>query len=200
MKILMGDANAKVGKSTTNSETHGQFGLGVRNDRGNKLINFCKINNLVITNTCFQHHPRRLCTWISPDGETRNQIDYIMINKNWKACVKNVKTYPGADCNSDHQLLVAKCKVRLKNIQKPLPPLRFDTTLIGNEYTVSVENKFEELLRCEEEKSPNETWETGKNTILEIAKENIPKKKNNKILMDFQRNVERSGKKKNDQS
>ena len=90
--------------------------------------------------------------------------------------MKNVKTYPGADCNSDHQLLVAKCKVRLKKLHKPPPPLRFDTTLIDNEYTVAVENKFEELLKCEDY-NPNEAWETGKNVILETAKEKVPKGK-----------------------
>ena len=100
-----------------------------------------------------------------------------MINKKWQACVKNVKIYPGADCNSDHQLLVEKCKVRLKKIHMPPPPLRFDTTLIDIEYTVTVENKFEELLRCKEETSPNEVWEIGRNVILETAKEKVPKKK-----------------------
>ena len=79
----MGDANAKVGKSSK-SDTHGEFGLGVRNERGNELIDFCKINSLVITNTSFRHHPRQLYTWVSPDGATRNQIDYIMINKTRK--------------------------------------------------------------------------------------------------------------------
>ena len=120
--LIMGDANAKVGKADIPSVTYGQYGLGVRNVRGSVLIDFCATNDLVISNTCFNHHPRRLYTWTSPDGTTRNQIDYIMIKRKWKSCIKNVKTYPGADCNSDHQLLVAKCKIRLKKIQRQPPP------------------------------------------------------------------------------
>ena len=66
MNIVMGDANAKVGKAATKSETHGRFGLGVRNERGDNPIDFCKTKNLMISNTWFQQYPRRLYTWIPP--------------------------------------------------------------------------------------------------------------------------------------
>ena len=70
--LIMGDANAKVGKADIPSVTYGQYRLGVRNVRGSVLIDFYMTNDLVISNTCFNHHPRRLYTWNSPDGTTRN--------------------------------------------------------------------------------------------------------------------------------
>ena len=107
MLIMMGDLNAKVGAGHT-SEVFGNFGLGERNDAGLRLVDFCLANDLVITNTLFQHHPHRLYTWTSPNGITKNQIDYICIQNRWRSTCKNTKTFPGADCGTDHQLLVAQ--------------------------------------------------------------------------------------------
>ena len=71
--FIIGDWNAKVGSQETPGVT-GIFGLGVRNEAGQRLIEFCQENTLVITNTLFQQHKRRLYTWTSPDGQHRNQI------------------------------------------------------------------------------------------------------------------------------
>lgn len=106
--IVMGDLNAKIGAVAYQlSHSAGKFGLGQRNERGERLIQFAAENNLVIVNSFFQNHPRRLYTWISPDGKYRNQIDYIMIGSRWKTFIRNAHTLPGADCGSDHQLLIA---------------------------------------------------------------------------------------------
>ena len=77
--FVIGDWNAKVGSQETPGVT-GKFGLGVQNEAGQKLIEFCQENALVIANTLFQQHKRRLYTWTSPDGQHQNQIDYILIN------------------------------------------------------------------------------------------------------------------------
>ena len=69
------DQNAKVGSQETPGVT-GKFGLGVQNEAGQRLIEFCQENTLVIANTLFQQHKRRLYTWTSPDGQHQNQIDY----------------------------------------------------------------------------------------------------------------------------
>ena len=71
--IIIGDKNAKVGSQEIPG-VRGKFGLGVRNEAGQRLIEFCQENTLVITNTLFQQHKRRLYTWTSPDGQHRNQI------------------------------------------------------------------------------------------------------------------------------
>ena len=72
--FIIADWNAKVGSQ----DTPGKFGLGIRNEGGQRLIEFCKENALVITDTHFQQHRRRLYTWTSPDGQHQNQIDYIL--------------------------------------------------------------------------------------------------------------------------
>ena len=74
--FIIGDWNAKVGSHET-PEVTGKFGLGIRNEAGQRLIEFCQENALVIANTLFQQHKRRLYTWTSPDGQYQNQIDYI---------------------------------------------------------------------------------------------------------------------------
>ena len=75
--FIIGDWNAKVGSQETPGVT-GKFGLGIRNEVGQRLIEFCQENALVITSTIFQQHKRRLYTWTSPDGQHRHQIDYIL--------------------------------------------------------------------------------------------------------------------------
>ena len=66
--FIIGDWNAKVGSQETPGVT-GKFGLGIRNEAGLRLIEFCQENALVIANTLFQQHKRRLYTWTSPDGQ-----------------------------------------------------------------------------------------------------------------------------------
>ena len=67
----------------------------------------CQENALVIANTLFQEHKRRRDTWASPDGQHRNQIDYILCSQRWRSSIQSAKTRPGADCDSDHELLIA---------------------------------------------------------------------------------------------
>ena len=78
--MIMGDWNSKVGDKKFLNIT-GQYGLGDRNDAGDKLLEFCSENDMTIANTLFKQPKRRLCTWTSPDYKYRNQIDYIIIQK-----------------------------------------------------------------------------------------------------------------------
>ena len=75
--FIIRDRNAKVGSQETIG-VRGKFGLGVQNEAGQRLKEFCQENALVIANTLFQQHKRRLYRWTSPDGQHRNQIDYIL--------------------------------------------------------------------------------------------------------------------------
>ena len=172
----MGDFNARVGKLRNNKPSCGRFGLGDQNERGADLVELCQSNNLVVANTIFDHHPRHLYTWTSLDKKTKKQIDHKIIDQKWKSALKNAKTRPGADCSTDNQLLVIDMQVRLKKLNKVISPLRLDYTSFNNEYNVKVSNSFEPLLKLDEEKSPNEIWQEGKDTILHVAKSNFPKK------------------------
>ena len=78
--FIIGDCNTKVGSQETPGVT-GKFGFGVQNEAGQRLTEFCRENALVIANTFFQQHKRRLCTWTSPDGQHQNQIDYILCSQ-----------------------------------------------------------------------------------------------------------------------
>ena len=95
--FIIGDWNANGGSQETPGVT-GKFGLGVQNEAGQRLIEFCQENALVTANTLFQQHKRRLYTWTSPDGQYQNQIDYILCSQRWRNSIPSVKTRPGADC------------------------------------------------------------------------------------------------------
>ena len=82
--FILGDWNTKVGSQETHGVT-GKPGLGMRNEAGQRLIEFCQENALVIANTLFQQHRRKRYTWTSPDGQHRNQIDYILCSKDGEA-------------------------------------------------------------------------------------------------------------------
>ena len=103
--FIIRDWNAKVGSQEIPGVI-GKLGLGVQNEAGQKLKEFCQENALVIANTFFQQHKRRLYTWTSPDGQHRNQIDYILCSQRWRSFIQLTKTRPGADCGSDQELII----------------------------------------------------------------------------------------------
>ena len=115
--FIIGDWNAKVGSQETPGVT-GKFGLGRRNEARHRLIEFCQENALVIANTLFQQHKRRLYTWTSPDGQYQNQIDHILFSQRQRSSTQSTKTRPGVDCGSDHELLIAKFRHKSKKVGK----------------------------------------------------------------------------------
>ena len=133
----------KVGSEAILGVT-GKFGLGVQNEAGQRLMEFHQENALVTANTLFQQHKRRFCTWTSPDGQYRNQID-ILCSQRWRSSIQSAKTRPGADCGSDHELLIAKFRLKLKKVRKIARPFRYDLNQIPYDYTVEVRNRFKGL-------------------------------------------------------
>ena len=97
--FIIGDWNAKVGSQETPG-VRGKFGLGMWNEARQRLIDFCQENALVIANTLFQQHKRRLYPWTSPDGHHQNQIDYILCSQRWRSSIQSAKTRLGANCSS----------------------------------------------------------------------------------------------------
>ena len=119
--FIIEDWNAKVGSQETPGITR-KFGLGVQNEAGQRFIVFCQENKLVIANTLFQQHKRRLYTWTPPDGQYRNQIDYLLCSQRWRSSIQSAKTRPRADCGSGHDLLIAKFRLKLKKVGKTTRP------------------------------------------------------------------------------
>ena len=87
-------------------------------------MEFCQENALVIANTLFQQHKRRLYTWTSPDGQHQNQIDYILCSERCRSSIQSAETRLGADSGSDHELLIAKLRPKLKKVGKTTRPFR----------------------------------------------------------------------------
>ena len=98
-----------------------KFGLGVQNEAGQRLTEFCQENTLVIANTLFLQHKRRLYTW------------------------RRSKTRLGASCGSDHKLLIAKFRLKLKKVGKTTRPFRYDLNQIPYDDTVEVTDRFKAL-------------------------------------------------------
>ena len=123
----------------------GKFGLGVQNEARQRLIEFCQENTLVIANTLFQQHKRRLYTWTSPGAQHRNQIDYMLCSQKWRSSTQSANTRQEADCDSDHELLIAKFRMKLKKVGKSTRPFKYDLNQIPYDYSVEVTNRFQGL-------------------------------------------------------
>ena len=110
-------------------------------------------------------------TWTSPDGQHRNQIDYILCSQRWRSSIQAAKMRQGADCGSDHELLIAKIRLKLKKVGKTTRPFRYGLNQIPYDYTVKERNRFKVLDLID--RVPDELWtevcdivqETGIKTI-----------------------------------
>ena len=142
--FITGDWNAKVGSQEIPGVT-GKFGLGVQDEAGQRLIEFCQENALIIANTLFQQHKRRLYTWTSPGGQHRNQIEYILCSQRWRSSIQSAKIRQGAYYGSDHELLIDNFRLKLKKVGKTTRSFRYDLNQIPYIYTVEVTNRFRGL-------------------------------------------------------
>ena len=130
---------------------------------------------LVIANTLFQQHKRRLYTWTSPDGQYRNETDYILCSKRWRSSIQSAKTRPGVDCGSDDELLIAKFRLKLKKVGKTTRPFRYDLNQIPYDYTVEVRNRFKGLGLIDRE--PDELLTEVCDIVQETGIKTVPMEK-----------------------
>ena len=142
--FIIGDQNIRVGSQEMPAVT-GKFGVGVQNETGQRLVEFCQENTLVIANSLFQKHKKSLYTWTSPDGQHQNQIDYILHSQRWRSFIQSAKTKLRADCGSDHEFLIAKFRLKLEKVGKTARPFRYELNQIPYDYTVKVRNRFKGL-------------------------------------------------------
>ena len=84
-------------------------------------------------------------SWTSPDDQYQNQTDYVICSQRWNSSIQTVKTRPGADCGSAHELLIAKFRLKLKKVGKTTRPFRYDLNQVPYDYMVEVTNRFKGL-------------------------------------------------------
>jgi endonuclease/exonuclease/phosphatase family metal-dependent hydrolase len=107
MKILLGDFNAKLGREDTFKPTIGNENLREdSNDNGVRVVNFAT-SKYRVKSTMFPHQNIHKYTWTSPCGKAHNRIDHILIDR-WHLSILDVRSFRGADCDTDHYLVVAK--------------------------------------------------------------------------------------------
>ena len=140
-----------------------------------KINKFCQENALVITNTLFQQHKRRLYTWTSSDGQRRNQIDYILCSQRWRSSIQSIKTRPGSGCGSNHEFLIAKFRLKLKKVGKTSIPFKYDLNKLPYDYTVEVRNRFKGLDLID--RVPDELWNEVRDIVQETGIQTNPMEK-----------------------
>ena len=141
--FIIGNRNAKVGSQEIPGVT-GKVGFGVQNEAGQRLIEFCQKNTLVIVNTLFNNTRED-----STHGPHQMVIPEIILlyylQQRWRRSIQSEKTRPGDDCGSDHKLLIAKFRLKLKKAGKTIRPFRYDLNQIPFDYTVEVTNRVKGL-------------------------------------------------------
>ena len=138
--------------------------------------------NRVLPRECTGHskHPlpptqEKTLHMASPDGRYQNQIDYILCRWIWRNSIQSAKTRPGADCGSDHELLIAKFRLKWKKLGKTTRPFRYDLNQIPYDYTVEVTNRFKGLDLID--RVPEKLWLKVHSTAQEVVTKTIPPKK-----------------------
>ncbi|CAG9121819.1 unnamed protein product [Plutella xylostella] len=118
--VVMGDFNAKLGKQEGGETKVGSHGFGVRNHRGQMLADFLEKEGLYMMNSFYKKKPQRKWTWISPDGKTKNEIDFILTDK--KHIFNDVSVISRVKTGSDHRLvrgtLNINCKIERSRLMK----------------------------------------------------------------------------------
>ncbi|XP_056017310.1 craniofacial development protein 2-like [Ostrea edulis] len=181
--VVLGDLNAKVGNENIGKEaTMGMHGIGERNNNGERLVELCEENSLVIGGTIFKHRDIHKQTWTSPDDHTNNQIDHIIINRRRRGSLQDVRVKRGADIGSDHSLVIAKIKLKLRKVRKKTErKLRLDVDKlkepsIQRNFQMELRNKLS-VLNDEQEMSIHDF----NKTVYEVGDKILgPKRKNQK--------------------
>ena len=147
-KVIMGDFNARVGLKEANDTVTGKHGLGQRNERGHRLVEFAECTNMYITNTFFKKNPTRKWTWRGPNG-VKNEIDYILVDKLYT--VQNCEVLSNFNTGSDHRIVRCRIKINLRMERRKLVSCKKQEVSMKKleenkkEYQLELRNRFAAL-------------------------------------------------------
>jgi len=176
MKILFEDFNAKVGRENIFELTIGNESLHQdNNDNGAGIVNFAKSKNLVVKSTMFPHWNIHKFAWTSPDGKTHNHIAHILIDRRWHSSILDVQSFRGADCDTDHFLVVAEVRERLavsKQAAQKIDEDRFNhrELEVRKQYQIEISDRISAVEDLSGRKEINRAWENVKKSIKTSAK------------------------------
>ena len=182
---VMGDFNAKVGQQDDLYEKSlGKFGIGVRNERGERLLEFCEFNDLCVANTLHKH--RKKYTWTSPGGLYRNMIDYHLVSNRYKSSVVNTSVLYKPDLDTPHELVMCKLKIKYKKQenQRSNATIRYalnklkDVETLEN-YQITLGGRFQPLLQMMDI-GIDDLWTETKKAVLETAESVLGKQRKTK--------------------
>ena len=167
--VILGDWNAVVGQGR-DDKVVGEYGVGNRNERGEKLIEFCKMRKLMVANTWFKHHKRKIYTWRKPGDTERYQLDYILVKQRYRNGVKNARSYPSADANSDHNLVLIEMDIKMKKLRKremqkkwDIEKLKANAHQYAKEVNIQLQHFTDKCLTVEEH------WKAIKAAVIKSA-------------------------------
>ena len=141
----MGDFNAKVGRGEIGETCTGSYGIGTRNRRGDMLVEFAERHKFKIMNTFFKKRLNRRWTWISPNGATKNEIDYIMTDR--PDIFLDVSVINSLNTGSDHRMVRGKARINTKfeRAKMVAQSKKVDTGKLQHhrrEFQVEIQNRF----------------------------------------------------------
>jgi hypothetical protein len=160
IKILLGVFYAKVGSVYIFNPIFGNESLHQdSNDNGVRIVNLATSKHLVVKSTMFPHRNIHKYTWISPDGQTHNHIHHVLIDRRWHSSILDVRRFRGADCDTDHYLVVAKVRERLavrKQAAQKFNGGRFNLRKLNDlevkkQYQIEITNRFAALENVSED-------------------------------------------------
>jgi hypothetical protein len=172
MIIVGGDLNGHVGVNIEGYEgVHGGFGFGMRNEEGERVLEFCDAMSMVVANTLFKKEESKLVTYVS--GGVKSVIDYLLVRKCDRNAIRNVKVIAGEECVAQHRLLVSDILIKgaNKSKKKYLPRLkvwRLKENSVKEEFAQAVIDKKNEVT---ESQDVNDKWNKMKEVWLQAAEQ-----------------------------
>uniref|UniRef100_A0A914XEZ9 Reverse transcriptase domain-containing protein n=1 Tax=Plectus sambesii TaxID=2011161 RepID=A0A914XEZ9_9BILA len=183
MVILVGDFNAQIGPDRSGfKHTIGLHGSATTtNDNGYRLLSLCAAHGLAVSNTYFPHKWIHKMTWKAPGAQgVRNEIDYICVSNRFRSSILNIRSYRGADVGTDHFLLAAKCRLRLKRqplkVQRPKPfdVVKLRDPALKQQFNIAMRNRFELLTPSANVEAQ---WTNYRDALTAAAEETIGRRR-----------------------